>query len=91
MKAWYFVIGISLIIGIALLVNSLYISPNGLKRLDELKKEYNSLLIENKKLKEENEQLKLQIELLKTDERYIEKVARDRNMIKEGDIVFKIK
>ncbi|GEM_PF-2053039 len=91
MKMWYIVIGISVILSAALLLNSLYNSDNGLDRLNRLKSEYNSLLVENKKLRDENQQLRLQIELLKNDDRYIEKVARERNMIRDGDIVFKVK
>ncbi|MGC8927374.1 MAG: FtsB family cell division protein [Myxococcota bacterium] len=91
MKIWYFLIGISIIAAILILANSLYNSDNGLERLNRLKSEYNLLLTENRKLKEENQMLRLQIELLKNDDKYIEKVARERNMIKEGDIVFKVK
>lgn len=91
MKIWYFLIGLSIIAGVLLLVNSIYNSDSGIERLNKLKAEYDSLLTENKKLKEENQQLKLQIELLKSDDKYIEKIARERNMIKDGDIVFKVK
>ncbi len=71
--------------------NSLYMSENGLYRLNRLQAEYEALLTENKKLREENQRFRLQIELLTNDDRYIEKIARERNMIKEGDIVFQVK
>lgn len=91
MKTWYFLIVFALIAAVIVILNSLFYSPNGLDRLTRMKKEYDSILVENKKLKEENQRLKRQIELLKSDEKYIEKVARERNLIKEGDIVFRIK
>ncbi len=91
MKVWYVVILVAAVLCAAILLNTLYSSDGGFERLNRLKSEYDSLLTENKKLREENQQLKLQIELLKNDDRYIEKVARERNMIKDGDIVFKVK
>lgn len=90
MKVWTAIIILSLIIGGVILYNSLYRSDYGLERLNRLKSEYNSLLQENKKLREENQRLRLQIDLLKNDDRYIEKIARERRMIKEGDVVFQI-
>ncbi len=91
MKVWYVVILVAAVLCAAILLNTLYSSDGGFERLNRLKSEYDSLLTENKKLREENQQLRLQIELLKNDDRYIEKVARERNMIKDGDIVFKVK
>ncbi|MCX7957517.1 MAG: septum formation initiator family protein [Deltaproteobacteria bacterium] len=91
MKLWIMIIGISLVAGGVILYLSLYNSDNGIERLNRLRAEYDSLLTENRKLREENHNLRLQIELLKNDDRYIEKVARERNMIKEGDIVFRVK
>lgn len=91
MRGWIIIIIISLIAGGVFLYNSLYRSDSGLARLNTLKTEYRSLIEENQKLREENQRLRLQIELLKGDDRYIEKVARERNMIKDGDVVFRIK
>jgi len=91
MRLWIILICLSLIAGGIFLYNSLYMSENGLYRLNRLQAEYEALLTENKKLREENQRFRLQIELLTNDDRYIEKIARERNMIKEGDIVFQVK
>lgn len=91
MKIWNLLIVFALIAGVIIVLNSLFYSPDGLNRLARMKNEYDSILVENRKLREENQHLKMQIELLKNDEKYIEKVARERNLIKEGDIVFRVK
>jgi cell division protein FtsB len=63
----------------------------GVKEYFHIKKEYMDILNANKNMEKERKQLQTNIKKLKSDKKYIEKMAREKyNMIKNGEIVIKI-
>ncbi|HBO84052.1 MAG TPA: septum formation initiator [Deltaproteobacteria bacterium] len=64
-------------------------SDKGLIKIYKLSKERDSIRTNNMVLKSRNEELKKEIERLKTDNRYIEGVARkELGMVKPTEVIF---
>ncbi len=69
----------------------LVFKTQGLKEYFHIRKEYSEIVAANKRMEKEKKELKEKIEKLKSDRKFIEKVAREKyNMIKDGEIVIKI-
>lgn len=65
-------------------------SENGLLDLIRMKRQIRSIEATSKSLSEENTRLKGEIELLKTDDKYLEEMARKRfGFIREGEKVYR--
>jgi len=81
------------IVKIALIVGILYIflgDKGGLIRFIELKIEKNRLQNEIEQLIEENKKVREEIKALRTDKKFIERIARDElGLVKKGEIVYK--
>ncbi|NIR14199.1 MAG: septum formation initiator family protein [Desulfobacterales bacterium] len=68
------------------------LGENGLLDVYKIKGEKEGIVRENATLEAENKRLAREVELLKTDKRYIAKVARkELGMIGEDEILYKIK
>jgi cell division protein FtsB len=66
-------------------------SENGLLDLIRMKRQIRNIEVTSKSLLEENARLKGEIELLKTDDKYLEDMARKRfGFIREGEKVYRI-
>ncbi len=64
---------------------------NGLIDVIRLKKERDRILSQNREVERESERLRREIELLKTDKRYIAEIARrELGMIGKNEIIYKI-
>jgi len=75
-----------LILGVALF------GEKGVVRLVKLMRERENLATEVQKLKEENQQLKKEIEALRTDQRYLEQLARkELGMVREDELVYQFR
>lgn len=62
---------------------------HGIRDLIVLKRHLAHLEARNQQLQEESAQLSVEVELLKNDKRYLEKVARDElGMVKDGELIF---
>ncbi len=69
----------------------LFFKDKGIIEYYHIKKEYVDILNANKNMEKEKKQLKIDIKRLKSDKKYIEKIAREKyNMIKDGEIEIKI-
>ena len=81
------------IVKIALIVGILYIflgDKGGLIRFIELKIEKNRLQNEIEQLIEENKKVREEIKALRTDKKFIERIAREElGLVKKGEIVYK--
>jgi len=59
-------------------------------RHDSLREELDRMQRLNRTLADENERLRLQVDAIKTDDRYLEKMARQEfGMIREGETVYR--
>jgi cell division protein FtsB len=66
-------------------------SQNGLLDLLRMKRQIRNIEATAKSLEQENTRLKGEIELLKTDDKYLEEMARKRfGFIREGEKVYRI-
>lgn len=66
-------------------------SENGLLDLLRMKRQIRNIEATVKSLEQENTRLKGEIELLKTDDKYLEEMARKRfGFIREGEKVYRI-
>ena len=66
-------------------------SENGLLDLLRMKRQIRNIEATAKSLEQENTRLKGEIELLKTDDKYLEEMARKRfGFIREGEKVYRI-
>ncbi len=66
-------------------------SENGLLDLFRMKRQIRNIEATAKSLMDENARLKGEIELLKTDDKYLEEMARKRfGFIREGEKVYRI-
>lgn len=80
--------GILLIFIAALALPVIFLNKEFL-RFYQLKEEYNYILSKNAALRKENQIFLLEIEALKKDKGYIEKIAREElGMVKKGEIVY---
>lgn len=78
-----------LVLGLAFLFAVLF-SENGLLDLIHMKRQIRNIEVATKSLMDENARLKGEIELLKTDDKYLEEVARKRfGFIREGEKVYR--
>lgn len=69
----------------------IFFSENGLLDLIRMKRQTRNIEAATKSLLDENARLKGEIELLKTDDKYLEEVARKRfGFIREGEKVYRI-
>lgn len=69
----------------------IFFSENGLFDLIRMKRQIRNIEATSKSLEEENARLKGEIELLKTDDKYLEEMARKRfGFIREGEKVYRI-
>ena len=76
---------------VLIVIGLLIIFLPGFSRLQKLRAKNKSLKDEIVRLHKENQDLEKQIELLETDQFYIEKKARDKMGIgKEGEIRYKV-
>ncbi|MBI5491890.1 MAG: septum formation initiator family protein [Deltaproteobacteria bacterium] len=77
--------------GILLVAAFAFFGDKGLVDVYRLGKERDSILSYNRSLEDENKDLEEQIELLKTDKRYIGYIARkELNMIGRNEAVYKL-
>lgn len=82
---------LKLVVGILILIilGFTVFGENGLLNLVRYQRQRQALVQESARLREENEQLKKEIELLKSDRGYIERLAREElGMVKPGELVF---
>jgi cell division protein FtsB len=83
---------IILIVFTVIVTFSTLFGEKGLLQLYNLSKKRNSIIEHNSTLKDENRQLGEEIELLKNDDKYIEKIARrELGMVGKGEIVYHFK
>lgn len=69
----------------------IFFSENGLLDLIRMKRQIRNIEATAKNLFDENARLKGEIELLKTDDKYLEEMARKRfGFIREGEKVYRI-
>ena len=79
---------ILLLLGLGVLVYFCIFGDGGYRRLREHRKEFDSLGVENGRLRRENEKLIRSVKQLKTDPHAIENVAREHfNFARPGDII----
>ena len=77
---------------IIILFSYIVFKEKGVIEYFKLEKKYQELVQENNNLKKDRKKLLEIIHKLKTDKEYIEKIAREKyNMIKEGEILIKVK
>ena len=87
MKKWH-LFGAAIVIIAAVAV----FGDNGLIDLKRFKKERDGIISYNSALEKENVELEKKIALLKTDERYIEYVAkRELGMIGKDEVIYKFR
>ena len=82
-----------LILGVVLVAITAFaiFGKNGLIDVYKLKNERDSISQKTLRLKEENKQLASEIALLKTDDRYVAKIARDElGMIGKDEVLYKM-
>lgn len=78
-----------LLISIAVLALIITFLHKESSRFYQHKEEYNQILAKNAMLRKENQLLFREIESLKKDKGYIEKIAREElGMVKKGEIVY---
>ncbi len=69
----------------------IFFSENGLLDLIRMKRQIRNVEATAKSLEEENIRLRREVELLKTDDKYLEEMARKRfGFIREGEKVYRI-
>lgn len=79
----------SLLVGYALLATSTLVGKQGLLHLWKLQQQQRELQTEVFTLLRENEDLRTRIERLQSDDKFLEKVARETlKFAKQGEIVF---
>ena len=80
---------ILLLFGAAIVVPLKIYDPNGLPRVERLKRELDSLNEANAKLRRENQALRLEIHAFHSNPYYIEKVARDElGMVGRDEVIY---
>ncbi len=82
-----------LIVVIALAVSAwLLLSPYGLKKVIKTHRDLKQVSAVNQSLREKNAAMKEEIEKLKSDQKYLEEVARKRHgMVKKNEMIFEFK
>ena len=79
-----------ILIAVFLIFYFYFIGDYGFFRLLSLKKEKENLILETKRLQAQNMDMEIEIEKLKKDLFYIEKIARERyGMAKEDELIYK--
>ncbi|MBU0681785.1 MAG: septum formation initiator family protein [Proteobacteria bacterium] len=73
---------------ITILAFWLLFSPKGGLKFYSVQKELNEIEQANTQLHAENQSLRQEIEKLKTDSVYLEKVAREKGLLKRDEMVF---
>ncbi len=85
--AW--LLPLSLLIGSIVAVPLLVLGEQGLPRYRALRDELHEVRRHDERLREEVRQLAHEVRALRSDERAIERIARDElGMVREGEIVF---
>jgi cell division protein FtsB len=85
--AW--MLPLSLLIGSIVAVPLLVTGERGLPRYRALRDELHEVRRHNERLREDVRQLRNEVSALRSDERAVERIARDElGMIREGEIVF---
>jgi cell division protein FtsB len=80
---------VMLLFGAAILVPLKVFDPNGLPRVERLKKELDALNDANAKLRRENEALRMEIHAFHASPNYVEKVARDElGMVGPDEVIY---
>jgi len=73
------------------LLSLIFFAENGLLDLIRMKRQIRNMQATTRTLMEENARLKGEIELLKTDDKYLEEMARKRfGFIREGEKVYRV-
>lgn len=86
-QKWVFLI---LFIILTVLLGKIMLSEKGVKGYINLKRKVQQIEVENRFLKAEKERLELEIQRLKSDQGYIEKIARELyDLLKNNEIVIK--
>jgi len=79
------------VVALALFVFAAIYGGHGLMDLLQLRGEQRQLEHAAFQLQQRNEQLRERVRLLQTDDRYIEKLARERlGLVKKGELVYRI-
>ena len=70
------------------LTANFFLGERGLFRYMRMKKEKTALNAEIAQLASSNEELRQRVQSLKTDPEYIESLAREQGLVKDGEIVY---
>jgi len=79
---------LALVLGLFYLAVNFLVGDRGYLRYRKLEEERTRLKSEIESLKAQNEKLADEIERLKSDPVYIEKLARDQGLAKDGELVY---
>lgn len=79
----------AVVLSLIIIFSIIYYSPYGAKNYFEIQSELNKISSEVDGLKEQNKQLKTEIANLKSDNEYVEEVARKQfGLLKKNEMVF---
>ena len=83
---------IGFILGIILLLWVVFAPSHSALEYHRIKKELKDVIARNKELATQNSELQEEIDRLKTDKVYLEKIARERyGLIKKNEIIYQFK
>lgn len=86
------IVNIFIVLGFVSLISFLMVRllrGRDLDRLDQMSNEYRKLLIHNKSLKKENRLLEKSVDALRSDQRTLERIAREEHsMVRKDEIIF---